>query len=57
MTANNYVSQQDLLELKSDVLQLMSVLKKDNDELKQSQQSTLNFVRETQKNAEKHNCV
>ena len=31
----------------------MSVLKKDNDELKQSQQSTLNFVRETQKNAEK----
>jgi hypothetical protein len=52
MTANNYVSQQDLLELKSDVLQLMSVLKSDNDELKQSQQSTLNFVREAQKKAE-----
>jgi hypothetical protein len=46
MTANNYATQQDLITLKNDVFQLMSVVKKDNEELKQSQQTTLELVKQ-----------
>ena len=46
MTANNYATQQDLITLRNDVFQLMSVVKKDNEELKQSQQTTLELVKQ-----------
>ena len=50
MTANNYATQQDLMSLKSEVFQLVSVIKKDNEELKQSQQDTLNLVKQIKPN-------
>ena len=53
MTANNYATQQDLMSLKNEVFQLVSIVKKDNEELKQSQQTTLNLVKQLQQTVPK----